>query len=109
MFATIGLILAQSNPSTPLDHSTPDPSAIPLNGFIVNLTHGLEWVALILALVGLLVSAGVWAAGAYSNNFQQTFNGKRGVAISAVAAVVIGFAPVLLNLLFSSGSNAPTK
>ena len=106
MFAVVtNMILAAST----LDASHPDSTQIPLSPFIDSLTHGLEWLALILALVGLLISAGVWAAGAYSNNFSQTFNGKRGVAISAVAAVVIGFAPKLLNFLLSQGQTASVK
>lgn len=105
MLTAVAVFLAQAQSPSNLPTSQPDPTHVPLNGFIVQAVHSLEWIALIAALVGLLISAGFWAAGAYSNNYQQVFNGKRGVAISAVAAIIIGLAPYLLNLLYSNASS----
>ncbi len=68
-----------------------------------NLTNGIGGWALILSLVGLVVGAALWALGAHSQNFHQSFAGRRAVLVSGVAALLIGAAPALINFFFHTG------
>ena len=67
------------------------------------LIDGFGTWALMAALAGMLVGAAVWALGHHSSNYQQASNGRRGVVVSGVAAVVIGAAPALVSFLFGLG------
>jgi MFS family permease len=82
----------------------PDTSALPGGGTLQQLTNGLAGWALILALVGLLLGAGAWALGAHSQNYHQSFVGRRAVLVSGVAALLIGAAPILINFFFHAGT-----
>jgi hypothetical protein len=46
----------------------------------------------------------VWAFGHYSQNYQQAYNGRRGVMVSALAAVLIGGAPHIVAFFLGQGS-----
>lgn len=82
----------------------PDPAQLPGGGTLQQLTNGLGGWALVAALVGLLIGAGAWALGSHSQNYHQSFVGRRTVLISGVAALVIGAAPTLINFFFHTGS-----
>jgi hypothetical protein len=84
----------------------PSTSALPGGSTLHQLTNGLGAWALIASLVGLIVGAATWALGAHSNNYQHTVTGKRAVLVSAVAALLIGAAPTLLNFMFAAGQSA---
>jgi hypothetical protein len=84
----------------------PSTSALPGGGTLHQLTNGLGAWALIASLVGLIVGAAVWALGAHSNNYQHTVTGRRAVLVSALAALLIGAAPTLLNFMFAAGQSA---
>jgi len=71
----------------------PDPSSLPGGGTLQQLTNGLGGWALILALAGLVIGAAAWALGAHSQNYHQSFAGRRAVLVSGVAALLIGAAP----------------
>jgi hypothetical protein len=45
-------------------------------------------IVLLLPIIGLISSAGLWAVGAFSNNYTQSVNGKRGFLISGTAEIV---------------------
>src|SRR5580698_10896838 len=81
----------------------PDPSQLPGGGTLQQLTNGIGGWALILALVGLVIGAAAWALGAHSQNYQQSFNGKKTVLVSALAALLIGAAPAIVNFFFHAG------
>jgi MFS family permease len=81
----------------------PDPSGLPGSQELQNLANGLGGWALILALVGLLVGAAAWALGSHSQNYHQSMTGRRAVLISALAALLIGAAPALVNFFFHAG------
>ena len=68
-----------------------------------NLTNGIGGWALIFSLVGLVVGAALWALGAHSQNYHQSFVGRRAVLVSGVAALLIGAAPALINFFFHAG------
>lgn len=84
----------------------PRSADLPGGSKLQDLTNGIGAWALIASLVGLVVGAGTWALGAHSNNYQHTLTGRRAVLVSAVAALLIGFAPRLLNFMFSTGHAA---
>ena len=70
---------------------------------IQQLIDGFSQWALMAAVAGMLVGAAVWALGHHSSNYQQSANGRRGLLISGVAAMVIGAAPAVVNFLFTLG------
>ena len=82
---------------------TPDAGSLPGGDILRSLTNGLGWWALVLALVGLVVGAAAWALGAHSQNYHQSYTGRRTVLVSGLAALLIGAAPGLVNFFFHSG------
>jgi len=45
----------------------------------------------------------MWAFGHYSQNYQQAYNGRRGVMVSALAALLIGGASPIINFFVGKG------
>jgi hypothetical protein len=54
---------------------------------------------------GLVIGAAAWALGVHSQNFQQSMVGRRAVLVSALAALLIGAAPTIVNFFFGQGTN----
>ncbi len=48
-------------------------------------------------------SGWMWAFGHFSHNYQQSYNGRKGVIVSGVAALLIGASSELINFFFSAG------
>ena len=82
---------------------TPDPSQLPGGQVLQRLTDGLGGWALALSLVGLLIGAAAWALGAHSQNYQQSYSGRKAVLVSGFAALLIGAGPAIVNFFFSTG------
>ncbi|MHB1503585.1 MAG: DUF6112 family protein [Acidimicrobiales bacterium] len=82
---------------------TPDAHALPGQQVLQQLTNGIGWWALVFSLVGLLVGAAAWALGAHSQNYHQSFVGRRAVLVSGLAAFLIGAAPGIVNFFFRTG------
>jgi hypothetical protein len=78
---------------------------LPGSGTLQSLVNGLGAWALIAALVGLVIGAAAWALGVHSQNFQQSMVGRRAVLVSALAALLIGAAPTVVNFFFGQGTN----
>lgn len=83
----------------------PDARNLPGGEVLQSLTNGIAGFALIFCLIGLVVSAGLWALGSNSNNYQQTFVGKRGFAVCAMGALLIGAAAAIINFFYGAGQN----
>ncbi len=83
----------------------PDPGILPGGEVLQDLTNGIAGFALIFCLVGLVAGAGLWAIGSNSNNYQQTFTGKRAFAISTLAALLIGAAAAIINFFYGAGQS----
>lgn len=81
----------------------PDPSNLPGGEVLQSLTNGIAGFALIFCLIGLVLSAGLWALGSNSNNYQQTFAGKRGFAVCAMGSLLIGAAAAIINFFYGAG------
>jgi MFS family permease len=82
----------------------PDPTQLPGAAVLKNLANGVGGWALIAAMLGVVVGAVMWAFGHYSQNYQQAYNGRRGVMVSALAAVLIGGAPQIVSFFLGKGS-----
>jgi hypothetical protein len=81
----------------------PNPSNLPGGSALQQLTNGLGGWALIFSLIGLLIGAASWALGSHTQNYQQSFFGRRAVLVSGLAALLIGAAPALINFFFHTG------
>jgi Family of unknown function (DUF6112) len=90
-------------PVTTFANFKPTAGALPGGSTLLTLVDGLGGWALILALAGLLIGAALWAIGSHSQNYQQSYVGRRAVLVSGVAALLIGAAPTLIGFFFSTG------
>lgn len=85
-----------------------DPSQtndLPGTGVLDNLASGVGHWALIASVVGVIIGGIMWAFGHFSHNYQQSYNGRRGLVVSAVAALLIGGANAIINFFFTQGGN----
>jgi hypothetical protein len=82
----------------------PDPSQLPGGDLLQKLMDGLQFWALALALVGLVIGAAAWALGSHGQNYQQSFVGRRAVLISGLAALLIGAGPGIVSFFYNAGS-----
>ena len=64
----------------------PSVNSLPGGGVLQRLTNGVGGWALIAALVGMVVGAGAWALGSHTQNYHQSFSGRRTVLVSGLAA-----------------------
>jgi MFS family permease len=83
----------------------PQPNALPGGNVLQSLMNGLEFWALALALVGLVVGAAAWALGSHGQNYHQSYVGRRAVLISGLAALLIGAGPGIVSFFFNTGQN----
>ena len=83
----------------------PNPNKLPGGDVLANLTDGIAGFSLIFCLVGLVVGAAMWGLGSTSSNYQQTLVGKRALAVSAVAALLIGGAAAIINFFYGAGQH----
>ena len=101
------LLAAPATTLPPSPGSTlPDQPAagdLPGSSVLTSLTNGLEGWALIAAVAGIVIGAVIWAFGNYSQNYQQAYNGRRGVLVSGLAALLIGGAPHLIAFFLGKG------
>ena len=78
-------------------------AALPGADFLRHLAGGLGSWALIASVAGIFVGAVIWAFGSYSQNYQQAYNGRKGVLVSGLAALLIGAGPYLVGFFYSQG------
>jgi hypothetical protein len=95
--------LLVASATTPAAGFKPTAGALPGGNTLLTLVNGLGGWALILSLAGLVIGAALWAVGAHSQNYQQSFVGKRAVLVSGVAALIIGAAPTIIDFFFHTG------
>ncbi len=82
----------------------PQADQLPGGALLQNLMNGLQFWALALALVGLVIGAAAWALGSHGQNYQQSFVGRRAVLISGLAALLIGAGPGIVNFFYTAGT-----
>ena len=81
----------------------PDPSGLPGTDKLQHLVNGTYLWVLLLTLGALVVSAVVWAWGSQSNNVLAASDGRRGVGVALLAALIVGAAPMLVNWFYGLG------
>jgi hypothetical protein len=81
----------------------PNASSLPGSAALQSIVNGIGGWALIGALIALVIGAALWAIGSHTQNMHQSAAGRRAVATSLVAAVLIGAAPNLINFFFHTG------
>jgi MFS family permease len=81
-------------------------STLPGSPILQKLADGIDSWALIAAMVGVVIGAVIWAFGHYSQNYQQAYNGRKGVMVSGLAAILMGAAPEIINFFFNQGQTA---
>lgn len=74
-------------------------------GTLTSLASGVGHWALIASIVGIVVGGVMWAFGHFSHNFQQSYNGRRGVIVSGLAALLIGGSQQIISFFFTQGLN----
>lgn len=78
---------------------------LPGDGTLASLASGVGHWALLASIVGIVVGGVMWAFGHFSHNFQQSYNGRRGVIVSGVAALLIGASQGIIGFFFTQGQN----
>ena len=81
----------------------PKPGGLPGSKVLQQLIDGLAFWSLLACLVAVIVSAVVWAFAAHSNNHHYSANGRRGLMVSAAAALAIGASPALVKFFVDAG------
>ena len=82
---------------------SPSSSALPGYQALQQFTDGIASWALLATLAAFLLGAALWAIGSHTQNMHQSMSGRRAVATSLLAAVLIGAAPHVINFFFSAG------
>ncbi|RPF21450.1 DUF6112 family protein [Myceligenerans xiligouense] len=82
-----------------------DPNTEGLPGItaLQSIVGALMTVGLICAVLGVIVSAIVWALGANSSNPQLAGRGKTGVLVALGAAIICGAAVAAVNFFWAIG------
>ena len=84
----------------------PDLQGLPGSNVLQQLVNGAEAWALVVALLGAFVGAGLWAVASHGHNHQYAARGRMAALVSAAAALVIGAAPALVNFFAHLGTTA---
>jgi hypothetical protein len=66
---------------------------------IARLSGWLAWAALMTCIIGICISAALWAAGSKGQNPGQELTGKKGIILCCTAAFFVGALPAMLSFL----------
>lgn len=86
--------------------ATPDMHGLPGSNVLQQLVNGAEAWALVIALLGAFVGAGLWAVASHTQNHHYAARGRMAALVSAAAALVVGAAPGLINFFQHLGTTA---
>lgn len=90
---------------TPYPMPTGGPAiGLPGTPQLQGLINGFGTWALLAAIAGMLLGAALWALGHHSSNYQQAANGRKGLLVAGLAALVIGATPALITFFFTVGA-----
>lgn len=89
-------VLPAGSPPPPPVVIAPNPAGLPGTNAASGIVGGFEYFALILAVLGIAISAGVWAIGHHSSNPHQQSKGRTGTLAALAAAVLIGAGSALI-------------
>lgn len=85
---------------------TVDAGNMPGAGLVGQLLSALMFIGFAMCVAGIILSAGMWAIGSFSNNYTQSVNGKKGFLISVASALFIGAAWYLVDWAVKLGDSA---
>lgn len=81
----------------------PNTNGLPGIAALQSVVGALMTVGLICAVLGVIVSAIVWALGANSSNPQLAGRGKTGVLVALGAAIICGASVAAVNFFWTVG------
>ncbi|HWE08027.1 MAG TPA: DUF6112 family protein [Solirubrobacteraceae bacterium] len=84
----------------------PDLQGLPGSNVLQQLVNGAEAWALVIALLGAFIGAGLWAVASHTHNHHFAARGRMAALISGAAALVVGAAPGLVNFFAHLGATA---
>lgn len=84
----------------------PDLQGLPGSNVLQQLVNGAEAWALVIALLGAFIGAGLWAVASHAHNHHYAARGRMGALVSAASALIIGAAPGLVNFFAHLGATA---
>jgi Family of unknown function (DUF6112) len=84
----------------------PNPSGLPGSNVLQQLVNGAEAWALVIALLGAFIGAGLWAVASHTHNHHYAARGRMAALISGAAALIVGAAPGLVNFFAHLGATA---
>ncbi|MFZ0089261.1 MAG: DUF6112 family protein [Solirubrobacteraceae bacterium] len=84
----------------------PDLQGLPGSNVLQQLVNGAEAWALVIALLGAFIGAGLWAVASHSHNHHYAARGRMAALISGAAALLVGAAPGLVNFFAHLGASA---
>jgi hypothetical protein len=103
-FVAVGASLpAAGSGGGPASLNVNDTSSVPGTALLSGLADGIGHYAVYVAMLGVVIGAIMWAFGHFSHNYQQALNGRKGVLVSGVAAILIGAAPYVVNFFLGVG------
>ena len=82
---------------------SPNDTGLPGISQLKTIVGAIMTVGLILSVLALIISAIIWGFGANSSNPHMASQGKLGVIISCVAAVICGASVTLINFFWNVG------
>jgi type IV secretory pathway VirB2 component (pilin) len=103
MYPVLVYLLAAN--STNININPAGAGDLPGDTTLETLASGVGHWALLASIVGVIVGGVMWAFGHFAHNFQQSYNGRRGVIVSGIAALLIGGAQTIISFFFSQGLN----
>ena len=81
----------------------PKADGLPGSQVLQSLVDGLAFWSLLAALAALVTGAAIWAWASHAQNHQYAANGRRTSGVAALAALLIGAAPALINFFADAG------
>ncbi|HMK96922.1 MAG TPA: DUF6112 family protein [Acidimicrobiales bacterium] len=78
---------------------------LPGESVLSNLASGVGHWALMASILGVIIGGVTWAFGHFSHNYQQSYNGRKGVLVSGLAALLIGGAQAIIGFFFNAGQS----
>jgi hypothetical protein len=84
----------------------PDLQGLPGSNVLQQLVNGAEAWALVIALLGAFIGAGLWAVASHTHNHNYAARGRMAALISAASALIVGAAPGLVNFFAHLGATA---
>jgi hypothetical protein len=83
-----------------------DLRGLPGSNVLQQLVNGAEAWALVIALLGAFIGAGLWAVASHTHNHHYAARGRMAALISGASALIVGAAPGLVNFFAHLGATA---